>query len=110
MASWAEFRDSINENTCIDENFCKRLLGYAYYNPERLEDVKFICQVLYDLPFFQYEEWYKKWKAEDDAMMRRVAEWYGKRYDDEVRRKRVKQQSECRRNTRHQFAGFPEDW
>ena len=110
MPSWAEFRGSINEDTCIDDDFCKRLLGYAYYNPERLEDIKFICQAIYDLPFYKYEEWYGKWVKSQEKSMKSVAAWYRKRLDDEWERKKVRQQSECRRNTRHQFAGFPEDW
>lgn len=110
MPSKEEFRNSISEKTIIDEKFCKRLLAYSLYNPDYLEEVRFLCEVLFGLPFSKYYDWYQKWKDEQETVTKRVALWYRKRVEDDWERKKVRQQSADRKQSRYRFAGFPENW
>lgn len=59
-----------------------------------------------------YNSWVREYEAEDDAMMKRVSEWYRselqKRWTDKG--KKVRKTVAGDGEKRHQFAGFPEDW
>ncbi|RZT02116.1 hypothetical protein [Cuneatibacter caecimuris] len=104
------FRDSINRETVVDEAFCMKLYGFSLYDPQYFEEVKFICEALYDLLFEKYEGWCQKYDDKTRQTMLEVGAWYRKRLEEEQERKKVMSRNGQSRRERNRFAGFPEDW
>lgn len=57
-----------------------------------------------------YEAWVSKYEAERDAEMKKVSAWYASELDKKWKERQVKKSVAGNRNTKNQFAGFPEDW
>lgn len=103
--------NSINQDTVFTEDICKKIYGYSVTAPDYVQGVARKLLLLGRKDALEgYNEWLRQWKAEDDAMMKRVAEWYIKQDFCPINRKAVREPVAGNRNTKNQFAGFPEDW
>ena len=98
MPSQHELFESITKDTVFDESIYKRIYGYSVTEPEFLSKVAGKLMDLGRKDAIQgYNEWYKQWKAEHDAMMKRVAEWYSE-WSDSERRQKQRQQGKAVRS------------
>jgi hypothetical protein len=84
MPDKQSFYQGINENTEYNEDFFKKVYGYSICDDLFLTAVATKLIGLGRKDVVQaYNEWFARWKAEDDKVMKKVAGWYVK----EVNRK-----------------------
>ena len=57
-----------------------------------------------------YKTWVSEYEAEHDAEMKKVAAWYVEECKKQWEKRQVRKSVAGNRNTKNQFAGFPEDW
>lgn len=118
-----ELLASINPNTALNDALFRNIYAKGMDNPDfpkqaiaRLESVG------HPEAREQYQTWVQEYETEREAMLKRVAHWYAgeteKFYERWVREARKQQRAERgvkntvtrSRETKYQFAGFPEDW
>lgn len=90
------FYESIDQDTVFDEAFFKKVLGYTMYDKPFLEAVAVKLAGIGRKDIVQtYNAWYAAWKANDDAEMKKVSEWYGKELDRDFKKRERKQQEKA---------------
>lgn len=77
MPNKRELFDSLKPDTVFTEAIYKRIYGYSVTDPEYLPRVaEKLAQIGRKDAIQAYNEWFREWKAADDAMMKEVSEWY----------------------------------
>lgn len=109
MPSKEELLSSIRPDMKLTKDFFKRIYGYEITWPG------FVDQAIAALDAAgcsharqYYTDWVANYEREYDSMMKRVAEWYSE--FSKRNERQVKKSIAGDRNTKNQFAGFPEDW
>jgi len=96
MPDKQSFYQSINETVSFDNDFFKKVYGYSVCDDSFLTAVatKLINIGRKDI-VQAYNDWFTKWKAEDDKAMKNVAIWYHKECDKEFERFQKEQQGKA---------------
>ncbi|WOO35029.1 hypothetical protein R2R35_14610 [Anaerocolumna sp. AGMB13020] len=82
MPDKLSFYQGISEVTLFDDDFHKKVYGYAYTDNDFLPAVAAKLTGIGRKDIIQaYNEWFARWKAEDDKEMKSVAKWYIKECD-----------------------------
>jgi len=93
------FYDGISQDTVFDEAFFKKVLGYSMYDKPFLEAVAVkLTGIGRKDVADRYNAWYAAWKANDDAEMKKVAEWYRKELDKDFKERQKKAVEDWKRN------------
>lgn len=100
MLDKQSFYQSIKETTVFDEEFFKKVYGYSVCDELFLNAVATKLIALGRKEILQaYNEWFTRWKTEDDKVMKKVAGWYIKECDKEYEK--------CQKE---QYRKAVEDW
>lgn len=96
MPDKQSFYQGINEATVFDDDFYKKVYGYAYTDNDFLPAVAARLTSIGRNDVIQaYNEWFTRWKAEDDKAMKNVAGWYMKECDKKFEEFQKEQQGEA---------------
>lgn len=77
MPNKTELFDSLKPDMVFTVAIYKRIYGYSVTDPEYLPRVaEKLAQIGRKDAIQGYNEWFREWKAADDAMMKEVSEWY----------------------------------
>ncbi len=96
MPSKLSFYEGINETTVFDDDFHKKVYGYSICDELFLPAVAAKLTGIGRKDVIQaYNEWFARWKAEDDKAMKSVAKWYIKECDKKFEKLQKEQQGEA---------------
>lgn len=96
MPDKQSFYQGINQNTEYNEDFFKKVYGYSICDDLFLTAVATKLIGLGRKDVVQaYNEWFARWKAEDDKAMKNVAKWYIKECDKKFKEFQKKQQGKA---------------
>jgi hypothetical protein len=93
MPSKEELYSSLTRETVFNDTIYKKIYGYSVTDKSFLDRV---CNRLLELGRIDamkgYNEWFARWKAEDDATGKEVGEWYVKWSKEEEVEKKWRQE------------------
>ena len=96
MSSKLSFYQGINETTIFDDEFHKKAYGYSVCDESFLPAVAAKLTGIGRTDIIQaYNEWFARWKAEDDKVMKSVAKWYIKECDKKFEEFQKEQQKKA---------------
>lgn len=96
MPDKQSFYQGINETTVFDDDFHKKVYGYSVCDESFLTVVVAKLTSIGRKDIIQaYNEWFTKWKAEDDKAMKSVAKWYLKECDKKFEEFQKEQQEKA---------------
>lgn len=108
MASKHELLSSIQHGMRLTRDFFMQIYGYEISFPGFAEQAIATLEAAGCSHARQYyDDWVAGYEKEYHAMMKSAAVWYS---GENKERKAVRMDIAGYRNTRYQFAGFPEDW
>lgn len=96
MPDKLSFYQGINETTVFDDEFHKKVYGYSICDELFLPAVATKLTGIGRKDIIQaYNEWFARWKAEDDKAMKSVAKWYLKECDKKFEEFKKEQQGKA---------------
>ena len=106
-----EFKESINQDTAVTFQFCKKFYGYGYYDREYIQSILDKVDEM-GRPFAKYIfGWYLKTELKLEAEMYKEAGQDMLKEIDRNYERMVKENGNSKNNTRfgdwHGFKGFP---
>ena len=108
MPNKEELLFSINPDMRLTKDFFKQIYGFEISWPGFADQAIATLEAAGCSHARQYyNDWVAGYEKEYHAMMKSVTAWYSGKNKEE---KAVRRDIAGYRNTRYQFAGFPEDW